>query len=107
MNAIPTTRHRFATIRHRPAARTRLPAEQKPHSVPGHRCEGRTGVLFEGKAKVCSVESDGGGNVIDHVADANCRHGLVLLLSRLKRSPQRYLRSYKQSILANRLTDQI
>jgi hypothetical protein len=39
--------------------------------------------LVESEAEVGSVELDGGGNVVDHVADANRGHRFLLLLFRL------------------------
>src|SRR5262249_32204995 len=82
MNPVPTAGHGFATIGHGPASGAGLSAEQKTHAVTGDRCKRRAGILFDFKAEVCCVEFDGDGNVVDHVADANRRHTLVLLLFR-------------------------
>src|SRR5262249_3614961 len=72
MDTVPAAGDRFATVGHGPAAGAGLAAEQEPYAVTSDRCKRRAGVLFEFETEVCRVEFDGDGNVVDHVADADC-----------------------------------
>src|SRR5262249_61236596 len=80
MNPVPAAGDGFATIGHGLASGAGLAAEQERNAVTGDRCESRACVLFQCEPKVCCVESDGGGNVVDHVTDANSRHMSALTL---------------------------
>src|SRR5262245_16122814 len=80
MDPIPAARDRLTAVGHGPATGTGFAAEQEPHAVTRDRRESRAGVLLECETEVCRVELDGGGDVVDHVADANGRHGFAVLL---------------------------
>src|SRR5262249_47006812 len=80
LNPVPSAGDGLTTVGHGPASGAGLSAEQEPHPVTADRCEDRASVQVEREAEVCRVEFDGSGNVVDHVANTNRRHGLAYLL---------------------------
>src|SRR6516162_8308539 len=79
---VPPTWEGFTTVWHGPPGATGLAAQEEPHAVTGDRCERRAGTQVKREAQVVGVEFDADGNVVDHVAHADRRHGFALLLVR-------------------------